>query len=126
MIKDNVPAKPKFYALLLIKEMLETKDSVLVGIFTKKFKDRFYKLAAYKIKDSKLSFNEKGRTCLDSYYKNKSDENKKYSIMFFTLLWESWKHWDIMFSKSNKKLESLAAKLRNNFPKEDKFYDFLE
>lgn len=41
MIKDAIPAKPKFYALLLIKEMLESKNTDLVSNFAKKCMDRF-------------------------------------------------------------------------------------
>lgn len=38
MIKDKIPAKPKFYALLLLKEMMETKDKTVVGYFATKIK----------------------------------------------------------------------------------------
>ena len=41
MIKHNIPAKPKFFALLLIKELLETKNTDLVSNFAKKCMDRF-------------------------------------------------------------------------------------
>lgn len=95
LIKDKeVPARPKFYALLLIKEMLEIKNSLFVTLFTHKFKRRFYELAIFKLKDTSLSFKQKGEKCLDQYYKNYSKENAKYSFMFFTLLWECWKRWD--------------------------------
>ena len=41
MIKHSIPAKPKFYSLLLMKELLETKNTDLVSNFAKKCMDRF-------------------------------------------------------------------------------------
>lgn len=38
MIKDKIPSKPKFYALLLLKEMLATKDKTVVGYFASKLR----------------------------------------------------------------------------------------
>ena len=38
LIKDKIPAKPKFYALLLLKEMIATKDKVVVGYFASKLR----------------------------------------------------------------------------------------
>ena len=74
LIKDKIPAKPKFYALLLLKEMIATKDKVVVGYFASKLRQRLFLIANHKIK-SHLSLEERGRDCLKKYYSNKNEEN---------------------------------------------------
>ena len=69
IIKDAIPAKSKFFALLLLNELLETKNSTFVNYFIKKILRRLYELARYKIKETDLTMWEKGASCLHQYYK---------------------------------------------------------
>ena len=125
LLKDKIPAKPKFYTLLLLKEIIKTKENYLISYFIKKLKDRLSIIANYK---TKLEIEKRGEDCLDIYYSQKSEENKKYSKMFYDLLLECWEHWDVMFSKKYKKIKEKVDKIRLNFKlgKKDVFYNFLE
>ena len=125
IIKSKIPAKIKFFSLLLLKEIMETKENYLISYFIKKLKDRLSLIANYK---SKLKIEKRGEDCLDIYYSQKSEENKKFSKMFYDLLLECWEHWDFMFSKKYKKIKEKVDKIRLNFKngKNDVFYNYLE
>ncbi len=104
MIKERMPAKPKYFALLLLKELMATKNSFIVDYFAKKLMMRCFRLATYKSKEKE--YFPRGEDCLNRYYSQKSQENRKYSKMFYFLLLECWKHWHEMFASKNKKIRS--------------------
>jgi len=62
---------------------------------------------------------------LDFYYVNDSEENKNYSKMFYALLLECWKRWDIYYSSDNKKIKKKADKLRKKFPANEQYYQMF-
>lgn len=124
MIKDKMPAKPKFYGLILLKEMMETKERNLVDYFTKKMLNRLFYLAQFESKNKDdLS---RGERCLKRYYGQDSKENREYSLKFFILLLECWKHWDEMLGPTNKKIKQKTDKLRHLFPLNDLYYNYLD
>ena len=123
MIKDRIPAKPKFYALLLIKELMETKKSQIVDYFIKKLMSRLFLIAQFDMRNPNL---DRGERCLKKYYTQESKENSEYSLKFFILLLECWKHWMEMFSDRYKKIKEKGDKIRNIFPANDMYYDHVE
>ena len=124
MLKDKLPAKPKFYSLILLKEMMETQDKSLLEYFGKKMLNRLFYLAQFESRNKDdLS---RGERCLKKYYSQDSKENREYSLKFFILLLECWKHWDELFSADNKKIQQKAEKLRHLFPLNDLYYNYLD
>lgn len=123
MIKDKIPAKPKFYALLLLKEIMDCKKTPIVEYFIKKMLDRLFKIAQFNIKSSDPN---KGQKCLDAYFSQQSKENSDFSQRFFTLLLECWKHWDELYSSTFSKIKDKCDKLRSIFPSKHQFLNHLE
>lgn len=123
MIKDKLPAQPKFYALLLLRQIMILKKTQITEYFIKKLMDRLFKIAMF---SSKASSSHSKETCLDEYYLQHSDENKMYSARFYDLLVECWKEWDQVFSESFRKIKEKAAKLRPLFPAKNTWLTHLE
>jgi hypothetical protein len=107
IIKDQIPAKLKFYTLLLLKELLESDNKFFIDSFKNILIDRLAIIANFPGNPSQ---------CLDFYYNNCSEENKKYSAMFYELLLECWKNWDYKYSKDHKKFKKKSNKIRIKFP----------
>lgn len=122
LIKEKIPAKPKFYGLCLVRDLLETRRPGIIAAFTEKLMERLYTIATF---DSKNKDDyERGARCLNTYYVSNDNENNRFSKMFFVLLLECWKEWDadpafgpIVHAKS--------LKLRPLFPTTNTFYDHL-
>lgn len=74
IIKDQIPAKLKFYSLLLLKELLESRNKIFFESFQKNLLERLATIA---------NFPKDPSQCLDFYYTNNSEENKNFSIMFY-------------------------------------------
>lgn len=123
MIKDKMSAKPKFYALLLLNEIMNSKKTVITEYFIKKLMDRLFKIAQFEFRSTDPN---KGQRCLDEYYNQGSKDNKEYSQKFYFLLLECWKHWDETFSSSFKKIREKADKLRPIFPNRTLYLNQLE
>lgn len=123
VIKDKIPAKPKFYALLLIKTIMDNKIKTLVEYFVKKLMSRLFLIAQFEMK---FDDRQKGARCLKMYFNQNSQENSDYSFKFYTLLLECWKHWDEMFSGEFKKIKANCDKLRPIFPVNDYHYNDLD
>lgn len=45
IIKDKIPAKPKYYSLMLLKDLMETQNKILISYFEKKLSERLFKIA---------------------------------------------------------------------------------
>ena len=66
IIKEPKEAKNKFYAMLVLVELMKSEESFVLDYFIKKLADRLSKIARYKFKDSKQNNLPKiGETCLD-------------------------------------------------------------
>ena len=132
IIKDKLPPIEKFYALSILKKMMETKNDLVIKYFNEKIIIRLSEIALYKYKTKEKPF-IKGETCLDIYYppnkipKSARQQNKLDSSQFFILLLECWKHWYQMFPK-NKKIQKHAKKLKPYFLKNDidKYYNYYK
>lgn len=123
LIKDAIPAKPKFYGLLLIKCIMERAQRPVVEFFMKKLMSRLFLIAQFEMK---VEDRQKGTRCLKKYYNQNSQENSDFSFKFYTLLLECWKHWDQLFSQEHKKIKVNCDKLRTIFPVNDYHYNDLE
>jgi hypothetical protein len=123
MIKDKIPAKPKFYALILIKELMETQKPVIVEYFIKKLMSRLFLIAQFDMKNMDIN---RGERCLKKYYSAESKENSDFSLKFFMLLLECWKHWQEMYADKYKKIKEKCDKLKPLFPLNDIYYDYIE
>ena len=64
IIKEAIEAKYKFFALLILKEIMEVKDNYIVDYFIKKMSDRLVKIAKYREKKNE-SIKVRGTTCLN-------------------------------------------------------------
>lgn len=120
MIKDKTSARPKFYALVLIKELMELKKPEIVEYFIKKLMNRFFQLAQFESKNSDI---KRGERCLKKYYVKETRENLEFSLKFFMLLLECWNRWDKMYSAKYKKIKEKCVKLKPLFPTNEILYD---
>lgn len=123
MIKDKIPAKPKFFALLLIKELMRTEKKPIVEYFIKKLLSRFFLIAQFEQKNPDI---KRGERCLKKYYDSNDPANLEFANKFFILLLECWKHWSQMFGADYKRIREKCEKVRSLFPTNDMFYDQLE
>jgi Holliday junction resolvase RusA-like endonuclease len=64
IIKEDIEAMYKFFALLLLKEIMESKDNYVVDYFIKKMSDRLVKIAKYREKKGE-TIQVRGMTCLN-------------------------------------------------------------
>ena len=124
MIKDKIPSKPKFYALLILKELMELENREIVDYFVKKMINRLFYIAQFESKNKKDT--KRGERCLKKYYNQDSNENREYSLKFFILLLECWQHWSDKYGESNKKINQKSEKLRTLFPQTDIYYNYLD
>jgi hypothetical protein len=122
MIKDKISARPKFYALILIKELMELRKPEIVEYFIKKLLDRFFQIAQFESKNPDIN---RGERCLKKYYAKDTRENLEFSLKFFMLLLECWSRWDKMFSAKYKKIKEKCVKLQQLFPKNEIHYDLM-
>lgn len=127
VIKDEKTiktAKPRYNALLVLKELMKSENEIVVNYFGKKILDRMEAIAKHKpsVKDMK-----RGETCLDIYLKKNPDP--EYSYKFFHLLLESWKHWNEMYGstkfKGGQQIKKAFDRIKSKkplFPEKEKFY----
>lgn len=120
IIKDNIPAKPKFFVLILLRDLMELQRKPFTDYFCKKIIDRLFLLAKFEFKNA--NDQKRGERCLKKYYKGESKENSEYSLKFFILLLECWKKWSDLFGSSHKKIRTKADKLRSLFPTSYLYY----
>lgn len=66
LIKEKCPAKPKFYGLMILRDLMELNDSNILKHFTSKISERLVKILVPIIQKSKEQLYQ---TCLDRYYK---------------------------------------------------------
>ena len=64
VIKEDIEAMYKFFALLILKEIMESKSSFVVDYFIKKLSDRLIKITKYREKKNE-SIEKRGQTCLN-------------------------------------------------------------
>jgi len=120
LIKDKTSARPKFYALVLIKELMELKKPEIIEYFIKKLMSRFFQLAQFESKNPDI---KRGERCLKKYFVKETRENLEFSLKFFMLLLECWNRWDKMFSAKYKKIKEKCVKLKPLFPTNEILYD---
>ena len=123
MIKDKLSSKPKFYSLLLLKEIMEIDHPEIIEYFTKKIINRLFYIAQFESKNASI---DRGERCLKKYYNLESKENREYSKKFFILLLECWKHWNKKLGPKNKKIKQKSDKLKALFPQTDLYYNYLD
>lgn len=117
LIKEKVPARDKFHALCLLRDIMELNcNDHIYKYFASKVCDRLKKIALHK-QNEKLE-ERRGQSCLDEYFADQSPENKAYSLQFYRLLLECWQSWLLMFGAKQKKIKAAAEKIRHLFPKE--------
>ena len=63
IIKEDIEAVYKFFALLMLREVMESRKPFVVDYFVKKLSDRLIKIAKHREK-KKESVKKKGETCL--------------------------------------------------------------
>ena len=117
MFKDKLPAKPKYFGLQVIQEIMHSEQKPVVTYFIDKINDRLAELALFEPKNNDI---RKGERCLDEYYKSKDKENAVYSLNFYKLLLKCWKEWDDKHSAKHKKIREKLLKIRPVF---DQFKD---
>jgi hypothetical protein len=120
MIKDKLPSKPKFYALKVLVEIVKSQEKALVDYFVKKLSSRLFLIAQFELKGNDP---KRGRRCLLKYFNKTDHENLDFSLMFYELLLEAWKHWDQALSEKYPELQKLSDQLRGVFPERCKHYD---
>lgn len=123
LFKDKLPAHSKFFALLLLSQIMESKIPKLVEYFIKKLLSRLYLIASFEISNNDIN---RGSRCLNKYYNNQSPENQNYSLKFFVLLLECWKRWDSLYSQSYKRIREKCDKLRHIFTANDLYINYFD
>lgn len=119
VIKDKIRAKPKYFALVLLKELMRSREKQVVEYFVKKLLSRLAVIAQFEIKNPDPN---RGIRCLKNYFNGNDEQNNDYSLRFFMLLLECWKNWDQMYSKDFPKIREKCEKLRRIFPKNEIYY----
>lgn len=119
IIKDKIEAKVKFYSLILLKEIMKSKQKKVIEYFIKKLLSRLFLIAQFEMKNDDP---ERGMRCLKKYYNTTDKENSDFSLRFFILLLECWKKWDLMFAFQYPKIKEKSDKLREIFPQSEIYY----
>ena len=100
-----MPAKPKFYMLLVLRDLMELKDHPFVQQFETKLSKTLLNIV-------NTNNHNNFEDCLKKYYKEDSEENRKFSNHFHQLLLECWKYWDMMYSETRPTIKKCRKKIK--------------
>lgn len=64
IIKEKIEASYKFFALLILRDIMESKKDFVVDYFVKKLSDRLIKIAKYRERKNE-AIEIRGQTCLN-------------------------------------------------------------